>query len=202
MSDYEDNIKDIVEEEQVPKSQLCYLCDRADIVGECARCGKKYCALDTSKLDSRYCNECMSDIIIEDTTFTKTSQTYDDITDTIHTETRTCRDVTFNGIDWMFACKRLSEMSDVEAKIELEYHRAMVHFLESDLLQRSVKTYRLKVQADITDKQQKRAAKIENQTTTRTRKVVKTTPEFDAMKFAELLLKMGLTSIVVTGDKQ
>lgn len=178
-----------------PEIVKCYLCDNIETVGKCINCQKDFCLLDTNKLDSRYCAECMSDIVIEDTKYTKTSEEYDEVTDTTRHVEHSCRDIRFNGIDWMFAQQRLSGMTDTEAKIELEYHRAMVHFLESDLLSRSVKTYRMKVQSDIDGKHAKRAAQIKKIVETRTRKTVKMTKEFNAVAFAKTLLAMGITNL-------
>jgi len=197
MAENKENIQEGIEtpEQEHVIVPVCYLCDGTEVVGKCIHCSKPFCARDTNRIDPRYCAECMSDIVIEETTFTKKSEEYDEDTDTVHHTTQSCRDILFRGIDWMFACKRLSSMTDTEAKTELEYHRAMVHFLESDLLSRSVKSYRMKVQSDIDKKHEKRAASIQKLTETKTRKVVKVSKDFDAVKFAQVLLQMGITNL-------
>lgn len=179
----------------------CYLCDDWRVVGKCLHCGKTYCARDANRLDQRYCAECMSEITIEDTTFTKTTTEYDEERDSTRIENHTCRDIRFSGIDWMFAQTRVTQMTDTEMSHELEYHRAMVHFLESELTSSSIKKYRMKVQNDLDGKHAKRAAQIQKIVETRTRKVVKVTKEFDVQAFAAQLAKLGITAQIIEGKK-
>lgn len=170
---------------------VCYLCDRPAVGSKCARCNKWYCEKDTSLLDGRYCNECMVEVTITEEKYTKITEEYDEERDVLRTEKHSCKDIIFKGIDWMFACRRINEMSDAELRPELEYHRALIAILENELVNRSVKNYKMKVQAGI----EKKAARLQTKIETKSKKVVKSNQPFDPLKFAQALLAMGITSL-------
>ena len=173
----------------------CWLCDSPDIVNaKCTKCGKAYCALDSSKINpALYCSECMNEFTIEETTFTRTDTDYDEDKDILNTYTSKCKQIVFKGIDWMFACQKICELPDEELKPVLEYHRAFVYQLESELMVRQVKRAHAQVQMN-----HPAARKI-----TGTTKVVKTKTvkqakvsagQIDMNLLVSLALKMGITT--------
>lgn len=169
--------------------QRCWLCDTTEnIVGTCARCQKAYCQKDISRIDPIYCDECMRDVVIEETIITKVEGEWHEDTNTVTYDKFQSKLIKFRGIDWMFASKHIADLTDEELKPTLEYHRAFVYHLESEIVSRAIN----KRQQQVLPAGTKRIATVK-QTTSITRKRVAKIIDFDAL--VDMAMKLGLTDM-------
>ena len=168
---------------------ICYLCDSPEIISKCARCRKPYCAKDSNKIDPQYCAECLKDVVIEDTTFERTDEDFDEKLNKTTYEKHSCREIVFHGIDWMFACNRIKDLPDEELKPIIEYHKAFVSQLEAEIINRSITAYRSKVGIRLGNK----VLNVSKTTTKTVKRVAKPVQGMDMNKIAELLTKLGIT---------
>ena len=177
----------------VPKK--CYLCESFEIVNEsCTKCHKPYCALDASRINpALYCDECMRDVVIEETTYTRTDTDYAEESDTLNTYTAKCKQIIFKGIDWMFACQKLCELPDEQLKPILEMHRAFVYQLESELMVRAVR--KSHQQVTMNHPAAKKILSLNKTVKIKTVKQAKVAAASISMEdLVKLALKMGITS--------
>src|SRR5271157_4032250 len=112
----------------------CYLCDNTELCEKpCLKCNNFYCKICSSRLDPLYCDECLSDVVIEEKTYIKNTIDWDHLKDKLIEDRRHSKIITFRGIDWMFVSKRIADMSEEEVKTFIRYHQAHVSILESEL---------------------------------------------------------------------
>jgi hypothetical protein len=90
---------------------------------ECARCGKAFCYHYASSIDVQFCVNCMSDMIVEKSTITKTYEHRNDETGQLSFYRRRAREIKIGGLDWLFAQRKIPELSDTELDLTIEYHR-------------------------------------------------------------------------------
>ena len=77
--------------------------------------------------------------LVEETSITKVEGTWHEDTDTVTYDKHQAKVIKFRGIDWMFASRHINDLTDDELSPTLEYHRAFVYHLESEILNRAVK---------------------------------------------------------------
>lgn len=129
----------------------------------------------------------MRDVEVVETSTSKTETDYDLETDSLSVSTHKSKLITFRGIDWMFAKSHVNDLTDDELRPTLEYHRAFVHHLESEILERQVKRQRQVLGVRVQPR-----VKV-TQTTTVTRKRVAKSIDMDAL--VDMAMKLGLTDL-------
>lgn len=129
----------------------------------------------------------MRDVEVVETSTSKTETDYDLETDSLSVSTHKSKLITFRGIDWMFAKTHVNDLTDDELRPALEYHRAFVHHLESEILERQVKRQRqvlgVKVQPRV---------KVTQTTTVKRTRAVK---PIDMDALVDMAMKLGLTDM-------
>lgn len=185
-----DNLVEIV----TPK--LCYIClgnlqeytPEPNIpIKRCIRCGKDFCLGHSSKFEPEACCNCVSQIEIIDTVFEKTETDWDAKKDRLVTHTQRCRQIQLQGEDWVWNQKRISSLSDADLKLVIQYHKAVVSMIETELTERQVKKFQ--TNAVIPGQSGLSVTKTTQTKTTRT--VKPKTPDLNAL--AEAIKKLGLT---------
>lgn len=135
------NPSELLEEVEGPEilgSQVCDICVGDNLlknvgIRTCARCRNPFCIHFSCKVDPlTYCVSCMSQIELTRSVVTKTIEHYDEVTDTLRTYTRRAREIKLSGDDWMFAQRRVKDLSDDELDMVVEYHRQYLQLLCDD----------------------------------------------------------------------
>lgn len=89
----------------------------------CAKCGKAFCFHFASSVDAQYCVNCLSDISVTKQVVTKIYEHKNTETGQKTFYRRRAREVKLGGLDWLFAQRKIYELSDVELDLSIEYHR-------------------------------------------------------------------------------
>lgn len=107
---------------------------------ECPKCKKRFCAKHASQIDPQFCGNvgCFDDIVVEDKTYIRTEEEYDEIKDTLIRETRKCRQIAFHGTSFTFYSDAIHKMDDAALTSYIEYHRAMVGAMEHEIVSRKI----------------------------------------------------------------
>ena len=92
----------------------------------CKKCDKAFCPHFASRIDFLFCENCFKDLILEDSIIRKTTTSTSLNGKKTFTRVQRARLLVFKGEDWMFAQRRITELSDEEFAITLEYHRAIL----------------------------------------------------------------------------
>ena len=117
-------------------SRTCRLCLESNLTEEirlsrCVRCGLVYCIHFASNIDPAQCIECLSDVSLHKEIVTKTyvHEKYDEETDTLTTTEykRKARSIKLDGLDWLFAQRKIVQMSDESLELAIEYHREILN---------------------------------------------------------------------------
>lgn len=95
----------------------------------CARCGKAFCLHYASTIDVQYCVNCMSDVGITKEVITKTYEHKSAETDQVTFYRRRARQMRIFGLDWLFAQRKINDLSDVELDLDIEYHRNLMKLM-------------------------------------------------------------------------
>jgi hypothetical protein len=114
-------------EENHIASLVCEVCLELNLtqhsVIKCARCEKAFCFHFSSNIDAEYCVNCMSDITVTKQVITKTYEHKDAETGATTFYRRKAREIKIDGLDWLFAQRKVNTMSDTELDMAIEYHR-------------------------------------------------------------------------------
>ena len=106
---------------------VCEVCLELNLttksVIKCARCEQAFCFHFASNIDAQYCVNCMSEISIAKSQITKTYGHKNDETGVTSFYRRRAREIKIDGLDWLFAQRKISELADVELDMAIEYHR-------------------------------------------------------------------------------
>lgn len=157
-----------MEENIQPSNPSCHICGSEILVPEiCGKCGRAYCDAHTSKIDTKFCQECMSQVTVIEDTFKRSEEEYDEDKDQVVTHTQECKVIKFSGPDWVWNSRKIRTMTDDELKTVLEYHRGMVYSIEQEITTR-------KVQAIYKDYGGNSITKIKKTTEVKSKKVAKT----------------------------
>ena len=99
-------------------------------IARCVKCGSIYCVHFASNIDPQYCVECLADITLHKESIVKTytHESYDEETDTVTTTEYRRRATSFKleGLDWLFAQRKIVSMRDEELELAIEYHRELL----------------------------------------------------------------------------
>jgi hypothetical protein len=126
-------------------SKTCRHCLEANLVDEvklarCSQCNAVYCIHFASNIDPTLCIECLSDVSLHKEVVTKTyvHESYDEETDTLNTTEykRKARSIKLEGLDWLFAQRKIVSMSDESLELAIEYHREILNGMLSEREQR------------------------------------------------------------------
>jgi hypothetical protein len=101
----------------------------------CARCGQAFCFHFASTIDAQYCVNCLSDVSVSKSIITKTYEHKNAEGQTVFYRRR-AREIQINGLDWLFAQRKINELSDVELDLSIEYHRNILSLMITEQEQR------------------------------------------------------------------
>lgn len=109
-------------------SCVCDMCLELNLttkahVETCERCEQPFCFHFASNVDARYCVNCMSDISVTKQTISKEYIHKDEQNRVTSIYRRKAREVKIEGLSWLFAQRKIVELSDVELDLTIEYHR-------------------------------------------------------------------------------
>ena len=128
-----------------PEPRICDGCEVFSSGRFCARCGFNYCAHFASKVDTAYCQYCFHDFVLEDTIITKEIRSKSLKGNKTFVRTMKARHLVFKGEAWMFAQRRVIEMSDEELATSIEYHREIFSQMMDERDARQIQKNRLAI---------------------------------------------------------
>ena len=129
-------------------SKTCRNCQVSNLLEEvklarCSRCNAIYCVHFASNVDPAYCVECLANVELHKEIVTKTyvHESYDEETDTVHTTEykRRARSIKLEGLDWLFAQRKIVSMSDESLELAIEYHREILNAMLAEREDRKAK---------------------------------------------------------------
>jgi hypothetical protein len=108
-------------------SLVCDCCLELNLTSKsvirCARCENAFCFHFASAIDAQYCVNCMSEMSVTKSIITKTYEHKDEETGRINFYRRRAREIKVEGLDWLFAQRKINALADVELDMAIEYHR-------------------------------------------------------------------------------
>jgi hypothetical protein len=99
---------------------------------ECKRCGKAFCFHYASSIDPDYCVNCMSEVSVTKQIITKTYEHKNEETGQSTFYRRKAREIKIEGLDWLFAQRKIKDLSDVELDLMIEYHRNICSLITAE----------------------------------------------------------------------
>jgi YesN/AraC family two-component response regulator len=102
----------------------------------CQRCEQAFCYHFASSVDPMYCVNCLSDISMQKSLITKTYEHTNPETSEHTFYRRRAREIKIDGLDWLFAQRKITELSDVELDLMIEYHRNILSLMITEGEQR------------------------------------------------------------------
>ena len=105
-------------------------------VTTCQRCEQAFCYHFASSVDPMYCVNCLSDISMQKSLITKTYEHTNPETGEHTFYRRRAREIKIDGLDWLFAQRKITELSDVELDLMIEYHRNILSLMITEGEQR------------------------------------------------------------------
>lgn len=118
--------------------KVCRVCLESNLteeikISKCEKCGSRYCIHFASNVDPKNCIECLSDVsmIREVVVKTYVHESYDEETDKVTTTEykRRARLLRLEGMDWLFAQRKIATLSDDALLLAIEYHRDLLQGL-------------------------------------------------------------------------
>jgi hypothetical protein len=103
---------------------------------KCERCEQAFCYHFASSVDPMYCVNCLSDISMQKSVITKTYEHTNPETGEHTFYRRRAREIKIDGLDWLFAQRKITELSDVELDLMIEYHRNILSLMITEGEQR------------------------------------------------------------------
>jgi hypothetical protein len=162
----------------------------------CARCGQPFCFHFASTIDAQYCVNCLSDISVSKSVITKTYEHKNAQGDTVFYRRR-AREIQIKGMDWLFAQRKIVDLSDLELDLDIEYHRNILSLMCTEQEQR--RTAKMHRYAGVKIPSAPAATGV-NQTTTTTVKKTRTVSKTKAQEQLAALLK-NMAAKGMTMDK-
>lgn len=122
-------------------STVCDVClelnlTHKDQIITCSHCEQAFCFHYASSVDAQYCVNCMSDINVQKNTISKEYIHRDEQGGVTSVYRRKAREVKIGGLSWLFAQRKITELSDVELDMAIEYHRNILSLMISEQEQR------------------------------------------------------------------
>jgi hypothetical protein len=115
-------------------STVCDVCLELNLthpaqIIRCERCEQAFCYHYASNIDARYCVNCMSDISVTKQVISKEYVHRDEQEHITSVYRRRAREVKIEGLSWLFAQRKIAELSDVELDMSIEYHRNILSLM-------------------------------------------------------------------------
>jgi hypothetical protein len=163
----------------------------------CARCGQAFCFHFASAVDVQYCVNCLSDISVSKSAITKTYEHKNAQGDTVFYRRR-AREIQIKGLDWLFAQRKIVELSDLELDLSIEYHRNILSLMCIEQEQR--RTAKMHRYANVKIHITPSVIDVSHTTTTTTVKKTRTVSKTKAQEQLAALLK-NMAAKGMTMDK-
>lgn len=116
----------------------CHFCSSDTGIESCISCKKPFCPEHQSHKTAIYCQECFTDVSVENKKLSKPVIKYSIKQDKIITKIKSCRHITFSGESWRLHSKLIHELTESELYDSLELTRASINLLEQEILQRRI----------------------------------------------------------------
>lgn len=129
---------------QETASKTCRACIESNLIQEvkiarCVKCNSLYCVHFASNIDPAHCTECLSDVSMYKETITKTYEYYNEDKEEVVQYKRRAKLVRLDGLDWLFAQRKIVSMSDEALELAIEYHREILSGMLSEREERRIK---------------------------------------------------------------
>jgi len=110
---------------------VCVSCLEANLLEEikvsrCPECSKLYCMHFASNIDPAKCTSCLSEVTLHKEVVTKTYEHYNEETDVVIVYKRRAKSIRLEGMDWLFAQRKIKDISDDSLELAIEYHRQLL----------------------------------------------------------------------------
>lgn len=127
MPDEENLPEPLSETQEELVCETCFNDNLLKAVGvlKCEKCDKIFCIHFASRIDPRYCVNCMSDASLTVEEIRVIRERYDEQKDKVIKYIRKATKYTIDGNDWMFAQRRIKQLTDPELELALEFHRGL-----------------------------------------------------------------------------
>ena len=136
-------------------------------IKKCIRCEKPFCSHFACAIAPlEYCINCMGDLELKREIVSKRVEKYNPLTDTLRVITRRARSIHINGDDFLFAQRKIGDLTDPELELSIEFHREYLQLLAAEQDKRK---------AERLHKQSQQKLLIPNGTVSKTVKETKTT---------------------------
>lgn len=131
-------------EEVSIQSKVCNTCLQSNLIEEikiahCSKCQAIYCIHFASSIDPSQCTECCSDVSVTKEVVTKTYEHYNEETDVVTKYNRRARSIKIDGMDWLFAQRKIVTLTDDELELAIEYHRGILNGMLKEREERRIK---------------------------------------------------------------
>ena len=131
-------------EETDVAAKVCKHCLESNLIEEmkiarCSKCNAIYCIHFASSIDPSQCTECLADVSVTKEVVTKTYQHYNEETDVVTEYKRRARSIKIDGMDWLFAQRKIATQTDDELELSIEYHRGILNGMLKEREERRIK---------------------------------------------------------------
>lgn len=180
-------------------STVCDVCLELNLtthsVIKCERCEQAFCFHFASNIDARYCVNCMSDMSMTKQVITKEYVHRDSERGITSIYRRRAREVKISGLDWLFAQRKISELSDTELDLTIEYHRNILSLMITEQeARRNAKMHRYAgIKVSIPTPSTTTVSDTTTTTTKKTRTVSKTKQQEQLAAMLKSMLAGGTT---------
>src|SRR5208282_1497180 len=125
-------------------AKVCKHCLELNLIEEikiarCSKCNSIYCIHFASSIDPSQCTECLADVSVTKDVVTKTYEHYNEETDVVTEYKRRARSIKINGMDWLFAQRKIISLTDDELELAIEYHRGILNGMLKEREERRMK---------------------------------------------------------------
>jgi hypothetical protein len=114
-----------------PAVQLtsCAYCTNNN-VKTCIKCQKVFCSEHASHISPQFCKDCFSQVTVLIDKYTRTTEEYDEINDSVETHKTSARRIRLDGPDYVWYSAAIQLLTDDEIVTQLQFHKFMVSLLE------------------------------------------------------------------------
>ena len=98
----------------------------------CRKCNRFYCIMHTNHFSPNFCMDCFNNLSIVRDKFEKIIKEYDENTDQVIVEKRSCTRIKLDEMDWPFLSKWIDLHNDEELHALWEFHYFIIKFIEHE----------------------------------------------------------------------
>lgn len=184
-----------MEQDVVTIPVCCVTCDSRSLTKSCIKCGVVYCKHHASKIDLRYCSECIGEIKVTESIIEKTVEHIKADGSISFSRKYQAKMIKLEGVDWLFASHLIENMSDADIEATIEFHKSNVDLMLMERQSRQQERARKLAGIKITYVTRKSQHEIEKDEERRTKTKVKTKKDQGQMIMDALtqLAKSGMT---------